>query len=97
MICPQKALKKKHSKNDDDSKFLGTLLGKCIEHGEVQVEGGEFPSISNWEEKLRAAAQRSPSAQAPETNGDGDSASRPGSSGLSSLGDRSIADEMELS
>ncbi|KAH6845267.1 hypothetical protein B0I37DRAFT_180825 [Chaetomium sp. MPI-CAGE-AT-0009] len=101
------ALKKKHSKNDDDSKYLGTLLGRSIEHGDVLVEGGECPSISVWEERRRLAGQKTPEPPVlqnhlGEVNGDhaGDDDredSRPPSSGLSSLGDRSIADEMDLS
>ncbi|AEO54106.1 hypothetical protein MYCTH_2296260 [Thermothelomyces thermophilus ATCC 42464] len=99
------ALKKKHSKNDDDSKFLGTLLGRSIEHGDVLVEGGEWPSILAWEERRRLASEKTPEPpQRPQqnrhgdVNGDGDGEeSRPPSSGLSSLGDRSIADEMDLS
>ncbi|KAL2017564.1 hypothetical protein VTK56DRAFT_1998 [Thermocarpiscus australiensis] len=89
------ALKKKHSKNDDDSKYLGTLLGRSIEHGDVLVEGGEYPSISLWEERRRMEAQQTPE---PGQRGDGDGeGSRPPSSGLSSLGDRSMADEMDVS
>ncbi|KAK3362155.1 hypothetical protein B0T24DRAFT_684361 [Lasiosphaeria ovina] len=93
------ALKKKHSKNEDDSKYMGTLLGRCNEHGDVLVEGGAFPSILNWEERLRVAAQRSPNDQdaAAAAAQDDDEDSRPPSSGLSSLGDRSIADEMDMS
>ena len=97
------ALKKKHSKNDDDSKYLGTLLGRSIEHGDVLVEGGECPSIFVWEERRRIAGQKTPEPPVlqnhpGEVNGDGDrEESRPPSSGLSSLGDRSIADEMDLS
>ncbi|EAQ92604.1 hypothetical protein CHGG_00839 [Chaetomium globosum CBS 148.51] len=97
------ALKKKHSKNDDDSKYLGTLLGKSIEHGDVLVEGGECPSIFVWEERRRIAGQKTPEPPVLQNhlgkvNGDGDrEESRPPSSGLSSLGDRSIADEMDLS
>ncbi|KAK3301085.1 uncharacterized protein B0H64DRAFT_30358 [Chaetomium fimeti] len=101
------ALKKKHSKNDDDSKYLGTLLGRSIEHGDVLVEGGECPSIFVWEERRRIAGQKTPEPPVlqnhfGELNGDhsvnGDREdSRPPSSGLSSLGDRSIADEMDLS
>ncbi|AEO65901.1 7e5e1587-4992-40a8-85cf-e9ae921c28fd [Thermothielavioides terrestris] len=99
------ALKKKHSKNDDDSKFLGTLLGRSIEHGDVLVEGGECPSISMWEERRRLASQKPPEAQGQTKasgahgvgDGDGEEDSRPPSSGLSSLGDRSVADEMDLS
>lgn len=98
------ALKKKHSKNDDDSKYLGTLLGRSIEHGDVLVEGGECPSIFVWEERRRIAGQKTPEplSRKRESNGDGDhdgdgEESRPPSSGLSSLGDRSIADEMDMS
>lgn len=84
------ALKKKHSKNDDDTKYLGTLLGKPHEHGgEVIVEGGEHPSILNWEETMHAiAAQKTPKPLQPYMNGNGGGDnSRPPSSGLSSLGD----------
>ncbi|KAK4101642.1 hypothetical protein N658DRAFT_425030 [Parathielavia hyrcaniae] len=97
------ALKRKHSKSDDDSKYLGTLLGRAIEHGDVLVEGGECPSIFVWEERRRAAGQKTPEPQGQgHVNGDGDGdgdgdESRPSSSGLSSLGDRHIADEMDLS
>ncbi|KAL2158486.1 hypothetical protein VTH06DRAFT_4253 [Thermothelomyces fergusii] len=99
------ALKKKHSKNDDDSKFLGTLLGRSIEHGDVLVEGGECPSILEWEERRRRASEKTPEPPrdrhgAVNGNGSGDGdgeESRPPSSGLSSLGGRSIADEMDLS
>jgi transcription initiation factor TFIID subunit 3 len=99
------ALKRKHSKNDDDSKYLGTLLGRSIEHGDVQVEGGEYQSISDWEEQMRLASQKPPEelekqVNGVDVNGDGDGdgeGSRPPSSGLSSLGDRSIADDMDLS
>jgi transcription initiation factor TFIID subunit 3 len=101
------ALKKKHSKNDDDSKYLGTLLGRTIEHGDVLVEGGECPSILVWEERRKIAGQMTPVPLSRPLGfiGDGDhvgvdgdgEGSRPPSSGLSSLGDRSIADEMDLS
>jgi transcription initiation factor TFIID subunit 3 len=69
----------------------------------VLVEGGECPSIFDWEERRRIAGQKSPEPnglqdQQPEENGDGDGEqSRPSSSGLSSLGDRNIADDMDLS
>jgi transcription initiation factor TFIID subunit 3 len=68
----------------------------------VLVEGGECPSIFVWEERRRIAGQKTPKPQAlqdqqPEVNGDGDGEeSRPSSSGLSSLGDHNIADEMDL-
>ncbi len=87
---------------------MGTLLGRSIEYGDVLVEGGECPSIFVWEERRRMAGQKTPEplrgGQNGFANGDGDGDgdgdgedSRPPSSGLSSLGDRSIADEMDLS
>ncbi|KAK3498218.1 hypothetical protein B0T13DRAFT_254359 [Neurospora crassa] len=96
------ALKLKHSKNDDDSRYTGSLLGKCIEHGNVEVEGGKYHSIALWEEKMKEAARRPPSQPQPQEedkpegiNGDRED-SRPPSSGLSSIGDQSIADPMDL-
>lgn len=88
------ALIKKHGKTDDGSKFAGTIIGKCNEHGDILVEGGEFPSIRGWTEKMRAASQRAPSSadEGDKENGDDGGDSRPASSGLSSLGDRSIGD-----
>ncbi|KAK1837237.1 hypothetical protein QBC39DRAFT_377524 [Podospora conica] len=87
------ALKKKHSKNDDDgSKFTGTLLGRGNEHGEVQVEGGEVPSIDGWEERLMALAERKEEEVLVEEEEE-----RPMSSGLSSLsGGSMLGDEMEM-
>ena len=75
---------------------MGTLLGKSIEHGDVQVEGGEVPSIHEWVDKRRAATEKK---VAPAMNGDsgyvdGEPGSRPSSSGLSSLGDRTIDNDM---
>lgn len=96
------ALKLKHSKNDDDSRYTGSLLGKPIDHGHVEVEGGKYHSISVWEEKMKEAARRpTPPPQLkedePEGGIDGDREdSRPPSSGLSSIGDRSVADLMDL-
>ncbi|KAB5580517.1 hypothetical protein GE09DRAFT_1212965 [Coniochaeta sp. 2T2.1] len=89
------ALKQKHGRADDDSKYMGTLLGKSIEHGDVQVEGGDVPSIQEWAERRRAATEKK---VAPAINGDGyvdgEPGSRPSSSGLSSLGDRTIDNDM---
>lgn len=81
------ALKKKHNKTDQDSKYAGTVLGKGLDHGEVQVEGGPMASIHDWQKMMQEAAQRPP-----EPSPD----SRPPSSGLSSLTDGDI-DMMELS
>lgn len=94
------ALKQRHGKTDDGSKYAGTLIGKCIEHGDILVEGGEFPSIQRWNEKMRAASQRPPGSakdnEKEKENGDGGGESRPASSGLSSLGDRSIGDYEDM-
>ncbi|KAK3945353.1 hypothetical protein QBC46DRAFT_372018 [Diplogelasinospora grovesii] len=90
------ALKKKHSKTDDDSKYMGTFLGKPIEHGDVQVEGGEYPSIFNWEERLRAAAIKSPEPDEDVAMNGDDRDARSQSSGLSSLGDRDFGDDMDF-
>lgn len=77
------ALKKKHNKNDQDSKYAGTILGKGIDHGEILIEGGDVTSIREWSQKMRDATQRPR---------DGSPDSRPPSSGLSSLAD----DEVEM-
>jgi len=65
------------------------------------IEGWDCPSIEAWEERMRRAAVRprdaSADGQAEGVNGNGEKDSRPGSSGLSSLGDRSIAEDMDLS
>ncbi|CAK7229394.1 hypothetical protein SBRCBS47491_007232 [Sporothrix bragantina] len=116
------ALKKKHSKTGEDSKYSSTVLGKGnvgAEHGEafvggvgadVVVEGGDCPSIASWREK-RIEARQQPRALTPVRDDDEDEdmddeddhhdrkrrrKSRSPSSGLSSLGDRSIDEEMEL-
>ncbi|KAJ0121639.1 bromodomain associated domain protein [Diaporthe amygdali] len=81
------ALKKRHSKTADDSRYTGTLLGKPHNQGLVVVEGhAEIDSIRSWVEK-----QRGPSKTSPDT----DTESRPASSGLSSIG--TMDGEMDLS
>ena len=80
------ALKRRHSKTADDSKYAGTLLGSAHGHGLVVVEGGgEIDSIQTWMEKRRSTPNKSQSPGAE---------SRPGSSGLSSVGTMA---EMDLS
>lgn len=81
------ALKKRHSRTADDSKFAGTFLGKPPDHGPVIIEGGgDVDSIQSWNEKRRGTPRKSP-----ETDAD----SRPASSGLSSVG--TMVDDMDLS
>ena len=61
------------------------------------VEGGEAPSIHEWAERRRDATERKTRLAA--VNGDtgdvdGEPGSRPSSSGLSSLGDRTVDHDM---
>lgn len=81
------ALKKRHSRTADDSKFAGTFLGKPPDHGPVVIEGGgEVDSIQSWNEKRRGSPRKSP---------DTDADSRPPSSGLSSVG--TLGEDMDMS
>ncbi|KAJ0167376.1 Dipeptidyl-peptidase 5 [Colletotrichum tanaceti] len=89
-------LKKKHSKTGEDSKYHGTIIGKGNDVGEVQVEGGDLPSIHTWRTKMQGPLSDSaPSATSPRIKEE----SRPPSSGLSSVGDRlgDDRDGMDLS
>ncbi|KAI1648583.1 hypothetical protein F4815DRAFT_37945 [Daldinia loculata] len=79
------ALKRKHNKTDQDSKYAGTILGRGIVEGEVVPEGGSESSIHAWARKMHETSQRPPE---PETI---DIESRPPSSGLSSLADEDVA------
>ncbi|CAK7197522.1 hypothetical protein SEUCBS139899_000169 [Sporothrix eucalyptigena] len=107
------ALKKKHSKTGEDSKYSSTVLGRgnVGEHhadavADIIIEGGDCPSIASWREKrIESRQQPRPLTPAPEADEDEDlddddtrrrHKSRSPSSGLSSLGDRSIDEEMEL-
>ncbi|TDZ13167.1 Transcription initiation factor TFIID subunit 3 [Colletotrichum sidae] len=88
-------LKKKHSKTGEDSKYHGTILGKGNDVGEVQVEGGDIPSIHMWRIKMRGLP---PANDASATSPRVKEESRP-SSALSSVGDRlgDDRDRMDLS
>lgn len=52
------ALKKKHSKTGDDSRLVGTVLGRPAEDKEVILEGGPVERIQDWR-----PAQQQPVAQ----------------------------------
>lgn len=52
------ALKKKHSKTGEESRFQGTILGKSAEERPIVIEGGA-ESIKAWTDKVRARAQTS--------------------------------------
>lgn len=87
------ALKQKHSKTGDDSKFQGTLIGKPNDHGEVLVEGGNFDTIQSWAENRKKSNVMTPPPSPPPRQEE-ESGSRPSSSGLSSLGDGDMDFEM---
>lgn len=78
-------LKKKHSANDEETRYVGTVLGKPAEPRIIKVEGGEITSLREWAERLRNPAP--PGSTMP--------SSRRQSSALSSLGDDTV-EEMEF-
>ena len=106
------ALKKRHNKTSDDSKFSGTILGKPADSGEIEIEGGgEIKSIEDWvcARTGRKKESDSPSEEdeddmTPQVNsngnGNGNGTRSPApSSKLSSVGDRLEGDgldEMDL-
>ncbi|KAJ6010140.1 hypothetical protein N7499_004457 [Penicillium canescens] len=47
------ALKKKHSKTGEESRYAGTVLGKSAEEHPIIIEGG-VPSIQEWGAQIRA-------------------------------------------
>ncbi|CAG7944853.1 unnamed protein product [Penicillium salamii] len=49
------ALKKKHSKTGEESRYAGTVLGKSAEERPIIIEGGA-PSIQEWGAQIRARA-----------------------------------------
>ncbi|KAJ5183875.1 hypothetical protein N7492_001491 [Penicillium capsulatum] len=53
------ALKKKHSKTGEESRYAGTVLGKSAEEHPVVIEGGT-PSIREWSTQVRSRAPNSP-------------------------------------
>lgn len=86
LLIYRAALKKRHSKTADDSKYTGTLLGQAHDQGPITVEGGDgITSIQAWVNERRAP----PKSPEPEIE------SRPASSGLSSVG--TMADDMDMS
>jgi len=73
-------LKKKHSATgDEESRYIGTVLGKAAEPRVVKVEGGDLTSLREWEDKLKGPPAASTLAS-----------SRRQSSVLSSLGDATM-------
>ena len=50
------ALKKKHSKTGEESRYQGSILGKDADGQNVVVVGGQFGSISEWGAQVRSRA-----------------------------------------
>ncbi|KAF4122442.1 hypothetical protein GMORB2_7434 [Geosmithia morbida] len=102
------ALKKRHNKTSDDSKFQGTILGRPAEAGGIEIEGGDedVKSIWDWVRKRTGGGDGESSrdhqdvANGHASNGVAVKRSASMSSGLSSVGDRLNGDglqDMDLS
>lgn len=74
------ALKKKHSKTGEESRYAGTVLGKSAEEHPVAIEGGA-PSIREWTTQTQSRTPTSPKS---------------GSSGVSSAPSNISEDAMEV-
>ncbi|KAI2618374.1 hypothetical protein GGR54DRAFT_152254 [Hypoxylon sp. NC1633] len=87
------ALKRKHNKTDQDSKYAGTILGRGLIDTEVTMllgaDDGEDMSIEAWARKLHEQALRKQEPEQQDKVGD-NAESRPPSSGLSSLDDEDV-------
>lgn len=60
------ALKKKHSKTGEESRYQGSILGKDADGQNVVVVGGQAGSIQEWSAQVRSRAagtvQRTPAS-----------------------------------
>ncbi|KAI9847408.1 MAG: hypothetical protein M1837_002597 [Sclerophora amabilis] len=77
------ALKKKHSKTGEESRFQGTVLGKSAEDRPVKIEGGPVGSIEEWAELIRLNAREA-------------AASSPSSSSTSLRGKEGLQEDVEM-
>lgn len=79
------AIKKKHSKTGEESRFQGTLLGKDADLQQVTIVGGPASSMAEW---TRLALSRNTSSPRPHSHqasqAHTDEAATPASSGISS-------------
>ncbi|KAK4945272.1 hypothetical protein LTR10_015431 [Elasticomyces elasticus] len=71
------ALKKKHSKTGEESRYQGTILGKDTELQTVSIIGGPAASIAEWTQQSLSTAQTA-------TLPDADEPATPATSGISS-------------
>lgn len=89
------ALKKKHSKTVEESKYSGTVIGKSLDVvAEIQVEGGPVKTISEWIQQRSSLPGESKQTNGTGRHGRGGSPTP--SSGLSSVGSRLGEDDVEM-
>ena len=62
------ALKKKHSKTGEESRYQGTVLGIPAEDKSIIIEGGPSESIQAWGAKIRENGQISKPTPIPVTS-----------------------------
>ncbi|OBT66353.1 hypothetical protein VE03_04840 [Pseudogymnoascus sp. 23342-1-I1] len=75
-------LKKKHDKADEESRYIGTIIGNEAEPRAIPVEGGDITSLKEWADILHKNATK-------QTDNSVDT-SRRQSSELSSVGDQDM-------
>lgn len=85
------ALKKKHSKTGEESRYAGTVLGKSADDHPIVIEGGDATSILDWGLQISKKAREA--RQAREVSAAAESESSEMSSVMSSLSD---AEGMDL-
>ncbi|KZF23709.1 hypothetical protein L228DRAFT_238238 [Xylona heveae TC161] len=51
------ALKKKHSKTGEESRYQGTALGKFADDRPIKIEGGQAETIQAWQDLARERAR----------------------------------------
>lgn len=62
------ALKKKHSKTGEESRYQGTVLGIPAEDRPIVIEGGAFESIQAWGAETWETGQTSKPASIPDAS-----------------------------
>ena len=77
-------LKKKHTAADEDTRYVGTVLGKPADPRAVRIEGADFTSLQEWKENAKGPPVKEINATISAMS------SRRQSSALSSLGDESM-------
>lgn len=82
MLIRIAALKKKHSKSGEETRYQGTLLGKDAEDQTVVIVGGPVSTLQEWGMKVKSSrvVSHPPSTTAP----------TPATSGISSAPDTPI-------